>query len=126
MASDARRYPGHAKRGAAAIASVQETVSRSIVETKSEQLKPFDLHSLMKRAKEIATELPVSDASSELSEAIHRVIEILDDLEGDPDFECNGDHEHDPADMGELEEDGFQNEKPWDEFCDLSFMKGGS
>ena len=83
---------------------------------KAEQKAP-DLHTLMRQAQSIANEMPVTDLSIELMDALHVIIETLDALEGDPDFECNGDHEHDPADMGELDEHGFTNEKPWDRFC---------
>lgn len=83
---------------------------------KAEQKAP-SLYTLMRQAQSIANEMPVTDLSIELMDALHVIIEILDELEGDPDFECNGDREHDPAELGELDEHGFQNEKPWDRFC---------
>lgn len=56
-------------------------------ETTSKELKASDLYSLMRQAQTIAKELRLTDPSIELMDAIHTVIGILDDLEGDPDFE---------------------------------------
>ena len=57
------------------------------VETASKEPKAPNLYSLMRQAQTIAKELPLTDPSVELMDAIHTVIGILDDLEGDPDSE---------------------------------------
>lgn len=54
--------------------------------TKAEQ-EAQSLHSLFEQAEAIAKEMPLNELSLDLIEALHCVIEIIDTLEGDPDFE---------------------------------------
>ena len=61
---------------------------------KAKQKAP-SLYTLMKQAQSIANEMPVTDLSVELMDALHVIIETLDKLEGDPDFEFDDEREID-------------------------------
>lgn len=99
-----------------------ETVSGATSKSAEAKQKAPSLKKLMKRAEALSHQLPVSETSSELDDAIQQAIDALDEIEGDPDFEeddereIDHDFEHDPAELGELDQDGFANLKPWDEF----------
>ncbi|WP_084421826.1 hypothetical protein [Henriciella litoralis] len=84
-----------------------------------------DLRTLTQRADCIALA-----ADHFTARAYQELIDAMDAVEGDPDFEpslgahiCDSqegwadnnrdDVEHDPAELGELTESGFQNEAPW-------------